>query len=79
MAKGATVAIHRLYTTPEVSDRLREMGFCEKQKIKYYYGLRERQLRQAPADTLQAAGLSPKLAEAIYVKAVSLPLENRDC
>ena len=75
MAKGATVAIHRLYTTPEVSDRLREMGFCEKQKIK----LLARDSNFICQVCNARLGLSPKLAEAIYVKAVSLPLENRDC
>ena len=31
---GAVVCIKQLATAPEVTDRLREMGFCEEQQIK---------------------------------------------
>jgi len=31
---GAVVCIRQLTTAPEVTDRLRELGFCEEQRIK---------------------------------------------
>ena len=31
---GTVVCIKRLSATPELTDRLRELGFCEKQQIK---------------------------------------------
>ena len=34
VAAGETVCIKGLSAAPDVSDRLREMGFCEQQKIK---------------------------------------------
>ncbi len=67
--KGVTVAIQRLSTAPEVSNRLREMGFCEKQKIK----LLARDSNFICQICNARLGISPKLAEAIYVKAVSPP------
>ena len=64
---GTTVCIKRLTTTPEVSDRLRELGFCEKQKIK----LLARESNFICQVCNARLGISEKLAEAILVEAVS--------
>jgi Fe2+ transport system protein FeoA len=64
--KGMTVAIQRLSTSPEVSERLRELGFCEKQKIK----LLARDSNFICQVCNARLGISPKLAAAIFVKAV---------
>jgi Fe2+ transport system protein FeoA len=61
-----TVAIQRLATAPEVSDRLRELGFCEKQRIK----LVARDSNFICQVCNARLGISPKLAESIFVKAV---------
>lgn len=63
---GAVVCIKQLSTTPEVTDRLRELGFCEEQKIKL--------VARASSYICQVCnarlGISEKLAEAILVEPV---------
>lgn len=64
---GAVVCIKQLSTAPDVTDRLRELGFCEEQKIKL--------LRRDSAYICQVCnarlGISRKLAESILVEAVA--------
>jgi Fe2+ transport system protein FeoA len=61
---GVTVCIKRLSAAPEVSDRLREMGLCEDQRIKV--------LARESTFICQVCnarlGLSEKLAETILVE-----------
>ena len=63
---GAVVCIKRLSTAPEVSDRLREMGFCEEQKIK----LVARASNYICQVCNARLGISEKLAESILVEPV---------
>jgi Fe2+ transport system protein FeoA len=67
---GTVVAIKQLTVSPEMGDRLREMGFCEEQQIKL--------LTRNSSFICQVCnarlGISEKLAEAIMVQAVSEPL-----
>ena len=62
---GAVVCIKRLSTAPEVSDRLRELGFREEQRIKLLAG-RSNFICQVCNARLAISG---KLAEAIMVEA----------
>lgn len=64
--EGATVCIKRLSTTPEVTDRLREMGICEKQKIK----LVARESSYICQVCNARLGISKELAESILVEAL---------
>ena len=66
---GATVYIKQLSTTPEVTDRLRELGFCERQKIK----LLVRESSYICQVCNARVGISQKMAEAILVEAASAP------
>jgi ferrous iron transport protein A len=63
---GSVVSIRGLSTTPEMCARLREMGFCEDQKIKL--------LARDSSFICQVCnarlGISPRLAEAIMVQPV---------
>jgi len=63
---GAEVRIKQLKTAPELTQRLREMGFCEKQRIKLV--ARESsfisQVRKA------RVGISENLADSILVEKV---------
>jgi Fe2+ transport system protein FeoA len=68
---GATVSIKRLSTAPEIRDRLREMGFCEDQKIK----LVTRDSSFICQVCNARLGISEKLADSILVEAV--PAEPR--
>ena len=63
---GTTVCIRELTTTPEVTDRLREMGFCEDQKIKLV--ARESNLICQVCNA--RLGISQKLADSILVEAL---------
>ncbi|HEV2393627.1 MAG TPA: FeoA family protein [Verrucomicrobiae bacterium] len=63
---GMTVCIKRLSTTPEMSDRLREMGFCEDQQIKLV-ACESSFICQVCNARL---GISKKLADSIFVQAV---------
>lgn len=68
---GRSVRIKRLAAAPEVSHRLREMGFCEDQQV--------RLLRQEESVICQVCnvrlGISAKLAESILVE--PLPARTR--
>ena len=68
---GAVVCVKRLSTSPEISTRLREMGFCEDQKVKL--------VSRHPSIICQVCnarlGLSTRLAEAILVETVPAQLE----
>ena len=68
---GAVVCIKQLSTTPEVTNRLRELGFCEDQKIR----LVARQSNYICQVCNARLAISGKLAESIMVEAVpaSLP------
>ena len=61
---GCFVKIRRLEASPEVSHRLREMGFCEDQQV--------RVVRQDDSVICQVCharlGLSPELAGRIFVE-----------
>ncbi len=64
---GAVVCIKELAASPEISERLRELGFCEDQRIKL--------LRRDSCYICQVCnarlGISRELAEAILVEAGS--------
>ncbi len=63
---GATVCIKELATAPDLTDRLREMGLCEEQRIKVL-------CRDSSFICLVCnarLGISPKLAESIMVETV---------
>lgn len=64
VAAGETVCIKGLAASPDVSDRLREMGFCEKQKIK----LVSRHSNYICQVCNARLGISSKLADTIIVE-----------
>ncbi len=66
---GSIVCIKELATSPELTNRLREMGFCEEQKIK----LVARQSSYICQVCNARLGISKKLAESIMVEAVAEP------
>jgi Fe2+ transport system protein FeoA len=61
------VCIKELATAPEMTDRLREMGFCEEQQIKVV----ARQSTFICQVCNARLGISRKLADSILVEAVS--------
>lgn len=63
---GAVVCIKGLVAAPEVSDRLRELGLCERQRIK----LLARQSTYICQVCNARLAISGKLAEAIMVEPV---------
>ncbi len=63
---GTVVCIKRLFTEPGVTDRLRELGFCEEQRIK----LLARQSNYICEVCNARLAISGKLAEAIMVEPV---------
>lgn len=63
---GALVCIKQLATEPQVTDRLRELGFCEEQIIK----LVSRESNYICQVCNARLGISEELAEAILVEAV---------
>ena len=67
---GTVVCIKELATEPGMSDRLRELGFCEEQKIK----LVSRQSSLICQVCNARLGISKELAESILVEAVAAPL-----
>jgi len=66
---GAVVCIKHLSATPEISDRLRELGFCEDQQIKLVTSNSSYICQVCNA----RLGISKKLADSILVEAVSVP------
>ena len=67
---GTFVCIKELSTTPEVTARLRELGFCEEQTIK----LLARESNFICQVCNARLGISEKLADSILVEAVAAPL-----
>ena len=63
---GAVVCIKHLSTSPELTDRLREMGFCEQQQIK----LLARNSNFICQVCNARFGISEALADSILVEAV---------
>jgi Fe2+ transport system protein FeoA len=63
---GTVVCIKRLAAAPEVMDRLRELGLCEKQRIK----LLARQSNYICQVCNARLAISGKLADSIMVEAV---------
>ena len=63
---GAVVCIKQLAAAPDVTDRLRELGFCERQKIK----LLARQSTFICQVCNARLAISGRLAESILVEAV---------
>ncbi len=61
------VCIKRLATAPELTQRLRELGFCEEQRIK----LVARQSSFICQVCNARLGISQKLADSILVEAVA--------
>jgi ferrous iron transport protein A len=66
VAVGAVVCIRHLTTAPEVTDRLRELGFCEEQRIK----LLTRRSNFICQVCNARLAISEKLADSIMVEAV---------
>jgi ferrous iron transport protein A len=64
---GVAVRIKQLSASPEVTHRLREMGFCEEQKIK----LLSRQSSLICQVCNARLGISARLAEKILVEPLS--------
>ena len=69
---GAVVCIRQLSTTPDVTNRLRELGFCEDQKIR----LVARQSNYICQVCNARLAISGKLAESIMVEAVPASLRK---
>jgi ferrous iron transport protein A len=67
---GTAVRIRRLDGPPEVSVRLRELGFCEQQRIK----LLSRHPNLICLVCNARLGLSPELAENILVEPINAPI-----
>ncbi len=63
---GSIVSIKSLATHPEMKDRLRELGFCEQQKIKLVSSDSNYICQVCNA----RLGISQKLADSILVEAV---------
>jgi ferrous iron transport protein A len=63
---GTTVCIKQLSTAPEMTTRLRELGFCEEQRIK----LLSRESNYICQVCNARLGISEKLAESILVEAL---------
>lgn len=61
---GSTVCIKQLATAPDVTDRLRELGFCEEQQIK----LLARQSNLICQVCNARLGISQELADSILVE-----------
>jgi len=64
---GTVVCIKKLSTAPHVTDRLRELGFCEEQRIK----LLARDSNIICQVCNARLGISEELADSIFVEAVA--------
>ena len=69
---GSIVSIKRLTTTPDVTNRLREMGFYEDQRIKVL----SRQSSFICQVCNARLGISRKLADSILVSATPAPAKK---
>jgi Fe2+ transport system protein FeoA len=69
---GAVVCIKRLATTPEITDRLRELGLCEEQRIK----LLVRQSTYICQVCNARLAISGRLADSIMVEATPEALQE---
>jgi Fe2+ transport system protein FeoA len=69
---GAVVCIKQLSTAPEVTSRLRELGFCEDQKIK----LVARQSNYICQVCNARLAISGRLADSIMVETVPAPFSK---
>jgi Fe2+ transport system protein FeoA len=69
---GVVVCIKRLAASPEVTDRLRELGLCEEQRIK----LLTRQSSYICQVCNARLAISDRLADSIMVQAVQGPLQE---
>ena len=67
---GALVCIKQIATAPHVTDRLRELGFCEEQTIR----LLTRDSNLICEVCNARLGISEKLADSILVETVADPL-----
>ena len=75
---GTTVCIKQLTATPEMTSRLRELGFCEQQKVK----LLTRDSNIICQVCNARLGISQKVADAILVEPVmttSVPAGSTVC
>ena len=63
---GARVCIKQIATAPDITDRLRELGFCEEQTIR----LLARDSNLICEVCNARLGISEKLADAILVEAL---------
>lgn len=72
---GTTVCIKQLPGAPELLERLRELGFCEEQKIK----LLSNQSSIICQVCNARLGLSEKIAETILVEAVPAASTTEPC
>lgn len=66
---GTVVCVKKLLTTPEMTERLRELGFCEEQQIK----LLARDSNFICQVCNARFGISEELAESVLVQALSEP------
>jgi Fe2+ transport system protein FeoA len=66
---GALVCIKQIATTPEMTNRLRELGFCEENVIR----LLTRDSNLICEVCNARLGISEKLADSIFVEAVAEP------
>ena len=67
VAAGSVVCIKRLAASPDLTDRLRELGFCEEQKIR----LLARDSNIICQVCNARLGISEELAESILVQPLS--------
>ncbi|MDB6032581.1 MAG: hypothetical protein JWM16_2919 [Verrucomicrobiales bacterium] len=71
---GTAVRIKQLSAPPEVSKRLREMGFCEEQQIR----LVSRQTNIICQVCNARLGISSQLADIIMVEPLTAPQKGRE-
>jgi ferrous iron transport protein A len=71
---GTAVRIKQLSAPPEVSKRLREMGFCEEQQIR----LVSRQANVICQVCNARLGISSQLADIILVEPLNAPQKGRE-
>jgi len=67
---GTVVCVKKLLAAPDVTDRLRELGFCEEQQIK----LLARDSNYICLVCNARLGISEELADSIFVQALPTPV-----